>query len=270
MLREYEGLIQTAGKIGSYSHLIWSTNTEDPALGKLLQEASEMGSELSQKLVFFDVEWLRVDDEKAQKLIQSKELAGWKHYLEVSRMYKDHTLSEDAEKVMSAKSVTGRAAWNRYFDETLGAARFELEGDELTEQEVLSKLHNPDRELRRLAEQRGWRIRDFRRPVRLRQRFADVPRPTPRAILVGAIALAMLIYERDHGTLPPAYSVDEAGRPLHSWRVLLLPYLGHQTLQDKIRLDEPWDSPNNLPLLAEMPDVYSSVGDAADSTTTRF
>ncbi|MFO7906946.1 MAG: DUF1559 domain-containing protein [Pirellulaceae bacterium] len=59
------------------------------------------------------------------------------------------------------------------------------------------------------------------------------------------ITLAMLIYEREHGTLPPAYSVDEDGEPLHSWRVLLLPYLGHQDLYENIRLDEPWDSAHN-------------------------
>ncbi len=152
-LQEYELLIQKAGKIGSYSHLVWSTNTEDPKLGKLLQEASELGSELSQKLVFFDVEWMKTDDERAAELIQSEELSRWKHYLEVSRLYKDHTLSEDAEQVMSAKSVTGRSAWNRFFDETLGAARFELDGEDLTEQEVLSKLHSPDRELRARAHQ---------------------------------------------------------------------------------------------------------------------
>ena len=150
-LRAYESLIQRAGKIGSYSHLIWSTNTEDAKLGKLLQEANELGSELSQKLVFFDVEWMKVNDDRAEELINSKELFSWKHYLRVSRMYKDHTLSEDAEKVMSAKSVTGRSAWNRYFDETLGAARFELDGEEMTEQQVLSKLHSPDRELRKRA-----------------------------------------------------------------------------------------------------------------------
>lgn len=150
-LSEYENILQKAGKIGSYAHLIWSTNTEDPALGKLLQEANELHSELNQKLVFFDVEWLKVKDEKANKLIASDALKKWKHYLEVSRLYKDHVLSEDAEQVMSAKSVTGRAAWNRYFDETLGAARFELDGEELTEQEVLSKLHKPDRELRQRA-----------------------------------------------------------------------------------------------------------------------
>ncbi|MEX0647592.1 MAG: M3 family oligoendopeptidase [Balneolaceae bacterium] len=150
-LNTYEQLIQKAHKIGSYAHLIWSTNTEDPALGKLLQESNELGSELSQKLVFFDVEWLKVPEEKAREIIESEELKKWKHYLEISRLYKDHILSEDAEKVMSAKSVTGRAAWNRYFDETLGAARFELDGEELTEQQVLSKLHAPDRDLRKRA-----------------------------------------------------------------------------------------------------------------------
>ncbi len=151
MLREYEEIIQTLGKIGSFAHLIWSTNTEDPELGKLLQQANELSSEVSQKLVFSDVEWLKIEDEKANKLIQSDELSKWKHYLEVSRLYKEHTLTEEAEKVMSAKSVTGRAAWNRYFDETLGAARFELEDEMLTEQEVLSKLHEPNRELRKKA-----------------------------------------------------------------------------------------------------------------------
>ena len=59
------------------------------------------------------------------------------------------------------------------------------------------------------------------------------------------IALAMLFYECDHGILPPAYSSDADGNPLHSWRVLLLPYLGQQRLYDKIRLDQPWDSPHN-------------------------
>ncbi len=59
------------------------------------------------------------------------------------------------------------------------------------------------------------------------------------------IVLAMLLYETQHGTLPPAFSVDEQGRPLHSWRVLLLPYLGYDELSANIRLDEPWDSAHN-------------------------
>ena len=150
-LQEYEELIETVGKIGSYAHLIWSTNTNKPEYGKLKQEASELSSKIHQKLVFFDVEWLNMDDEEAQKLIESDELEGYKHYLETSRRYKDHVLSEKEEQILSAKKVTGRSAWNRYFDETMGAARFELDGEELTQQEVLSKLHEPDRDLRKRA-----------------------------------------------------------------------------------------------------------------------
>src|SRR6056297_812360 len=152
-LNEYEEIAQLAGKIGSYAQLKWSTNTEDPALGKLLQEARELGSEISQTLVFYSVEWLKVGDEEANKLIENPVLGKWKHYLETSRRYKPHTLSEEAEQVMSAKSVTSRSAWNRYFDETLGAARFDLDGESLTEQQVLSKLHSPDRDLRKRAHQ---------------------------------------------------------------------------------------------------------------------
>jgi hypothetical protein len=62
------------------------------------------------------------------------------------------------------------------------------------------------------------------------------------------IAVGMLLYERDHGTLPPAWTARADGTRLHSWRTLLLPYLGQQQLYEKTRLDEPWDSEHNRTL----------------------
>jgi prepilin-type processing-associated H-X9-DG protein len=59
------------------------------------------------------------------------------------------------------------------------------------------------------------------------------------------IALAMREYEAAQGSFPPAYVVDKQGKPLYSWRVLLLPYLDQQDLYDQFRLDEPWNSENN-------------------------
>lgn len=59
------------------------------------------------------------------------------------------------------------------------------------------------------------------------------------------IGLAMHNYHSEHAFLPPAYTIDAHGKPLHSWRTLLLPYLEQRALYDKIRLDEPWDSPYN-------------------------
>jgi oligoendopeptidase F len=147
----YEMIQDIAGRLGSFAYLTWSTDTLKPENGKLLQEMTEFGSKVNQNLIFFGVEWLAVDDDHAKKLIDDPVLSKWKHYLEVSRLYKDHTLDENQEQVISVKSVTGRNAWVRLFDETLSAATFELDGEELSEQEVLSKLHNPDRDLRRRA-----------------------------------------------------------------------------------------------------------------------
>ncbi len=151
LLEEYEAIQDKGGKIGSFAYLQWSTDTGNSSFGKLVQESNELSSELSQKLVFFDVEWLKVDEEKAQKLINDPELSFYKHYLESSRRYKKHVLEESQEQIMSAKSVTGRSAWVRFFDETLGAAEFQIDGDSLTEQEALSKLHEGDQQIRKKA-----------------------------------------------------------------------------------------------------------------------
>lgn len=150
-LQDYEEILELLGKIGSYAQLTWSTDTTNPEYGKLVQETNELSSEIHQKLVFFDVEWLDMDDKKAESLIESEELDHYRHHLETSRRYKPHILDEIAEQVLSAKKVTGSSAWNRYFDETMGSARFTLDGEELSQQEVLSKLHEPDRELRKRA-----------------------------------------------------------------------------------------------------------------------
>lgn len=150
-LERYSEIIELLGRIGSFAYLSWTTNTEDPAMGKAVQETNELSSELSQKMVFFSLEWLDMDEEVAQQWIRSEELASYKHYLETSRLHKPYKLEEKEEKILSAKSVTGANAWVRFFDETMGAMRFHLDGEELTEAEILSKLHDPDREVRQKA-----------------------------------------------------------------------------------------------------------------------
>lgn len=148
LLNEYEVIQDMVGKLGSFAYLQWSTNTTSAEYGKFLQSVTEFSSKISQKLVFFDVEWLKVDDHRANELIESPELEQYRHFLVSSRRYKQHVLSEESEQILTAKSVTGSRAWVRYFDETLGAASFELDGKKYTEQEVLSKMHETDRELR--------------------------------------------------------------------------------------------------------------------------
>ena len=70
------------------------------------------------------------------------------------------------------------------------------------------------------------------------------------------IGLAMVNYSSSHNVFPLAGTVSPDGKPLLSWRVLMLPYLDQQPLYEEFKLDEPWDSPNNKPLLARMPGVF--------------
>jgi len=74
-----------------------------------------------------------------------------------------------------------------------------------------------------------------------------------------SIGLAMQAYQEEHGRLPPAAVRDKEGRPLLSWRVLLLPYLEDRELYNKFRLDEPWDSRHNRALLDRMPGIYRAL-----------
>lgn len=84
------------------------------------------------------------------------------------------------------------------------------------------------------------------------------------------IALAMHNYESATRRLPPAANVDANGTQLLSWRVHLLPYLEQAELYSRFRLNEPWNSPHNLPLLDLMPDVFRSAGDSSTTNTTRI
>jgi oligoendopeptidase F len=116
-----------------------------------MQRVTERGSRLSQKLVFVDLELAATPDETAAAWLADPAVAHWRHWLEVVRMYRPHLLSEPEEKILAEKAVTGRHAWDRFFDETQGAARFDLDGETLTRDQVLNRLYAPDRALRQRA-----------------------------------------------------------------------------------------------------------------------
>ena len=59
------------------------------------------------------------------------------------------------------------------------------------------------------------------------------------------IGLSLHNYHEEYGSIPPAYVIDQDGRPLYSWRVLILPFVDQAPLYNKLHLDEPWDSPHN-------------------------
>lgn len=80
--------------------------------------------------------------------------------------------------------------------------------------------------------------------------------------------MAVANYHEVNGHYPPPYLTDKDGRPMHSWRVLILPYIERKELYDQYRFDEPWDGPNNRKLAGQMPRIYALHGDYRPGTTT--
>ncbi|MCA9265131.1 MAG: DUF1559 domain-containing protein, partial [Planctomycetales bacterium] len=85
---------------------------------------------------------------------------------------------------------------------------------------------------------------------------------------LASIGRAMEKYYAEHGHYPPAYVADKNGKPMHSWRVLLLPYLDSTGLAEHYNMDEPWNSPSNLRLTREMPAVYGCPADPSGASVS--
>jgi hypothetical protein len=84
------------------------------------------------------------------------------------------------------------------------------------------------------------------------------------------LALGMQNFHEQTGQFPPAVVYDRDGKPLYSWRVLLLPYVEQDALYREFHLNEPWDSPHNKALLPRMPKVYAQAAVPADQSVTFY
>ncbi len=80
--------------------------------------------------------------------------------------------------------------------------------------------------------------------------------------------MAVANYHETYGSFPPAYVAGRDGKPMHSWRVLLLPFLEQQALYDAYNFDEPWDGPHNRTLADQVGRIYLRSGLESDQVET--
>ncbi len=153
-MRELEALQELLGRAGSYAVLNFSGDTADPLRGALLQKLQEGATGIETTLLFFELEWAALDDDRAEELLATPELDFALHHLRTARRYRPHLLSEPEEKILAEKALTGRTAWTRLFEEQASAITVELEEGEVSLEVALSKLFAPDREVRRDAAER--------------------------------------------------------------------------------------------------------------------
>ena len=139
------------GRAGSYAALDFSTDTTDPARGARMQKVEERSTTIGTKLLFFDLEWAALADDRAEALLADDRLAFARHHLRAARRYRPHQLTEPEEVVLNEKSVTGANAWQRLFEEQVSALTVELDGTTVTLEAALSRLQHPDRSTRQAA-----------------------------------------------------------------------------------------------------------------------
>jgi oligoendopeptidase F len=151
-MSELAGIHELLGRAGSYAALRFSTDTADPPRGALLQRVQERGTEVETKLLFFDLEWAALDDNRAEALLAPGEALDFcRHHLRTVRRYRPHLLSEQEEKLLAEKSISSQSAWARLFGEVVAALRVELDGGEVPLDVALSRLQLADRDTRKAA-----------------------------------------------------------------------------------------------------------------------
>src|SRR5271167_2163476 len=127
-MRELAAINELVGRAGTYAVLRFSTDTADPARGALLQGVQESGTAIETTLLFFELEWAALSEERAAELLASEGLDFCRHHLLNVRRYRPYLLSEPEEKILSEKSLTGAGAWTRLFEELTSAIEVTLPG----------------------------------------------------------------------------------------------------------------------------------------------
>lgn len=149
--RQMEAIYAEAGKLYSFASLNFSVYSNDPQWGALIQKIQERYAEMTQRLVFFSLEWNAVPDEQAQALMDDPALVDYRYHMEVERLNKPYQLSEIEEQLLIEKAVTGNNAWTRLFDQITSSMMLEFDGKEYPMPVVLKKMYDTDREVRKAA-----------------------------------------------------------------------------------------------------------------------
>ena len=139
------------GRVGSYVGLKFSVDTTNPEFGAQMANADEKSTEISNTLLFVELEWAAADDVHVEEVLTQPELDFCRHHLSAARRYRPHLLSEPEEKILADKAVTGSSAWGRLFSELTSTIEVDISGETISLEEGLSRLQSPERPVRKEA-----------------------------------------------------------------------------------------------------------------------
>ncbi|HJN23481.1 MAG TPA: M3 family oligoendopeptidase [Rhodospirillales bacterium] len=147
----YEAISEAIDKVMSYAELIFAANAADPDSGRFQQTMRERVTAISMETLFFTLELNCLDDAVLAALMDDPAACRYAPWITDLRVFRPHQLSNEMEKLLHEKSVTGRAAWVRLFEETMADLRFPMDGQDLTLADVLNQMSDRDGKLRETA-----------------------------------------------------------------------------------------------------------------------
>jgi oligoendopeptidase F len=152
-IKEIEALYELMDRPAIYASLVHAAKTDEPSHGALLAKTRETRTKINQHLLFYDLELIAIPDDVANGLAKAPQLLKYSHFLEQKRAWKPHYLSEPEEKVLDVKTLTGRSAFVRLFDETVASMTYPFVQDgveqKLSFQQINAKLYDADRSVRK-------------------------------------------------------------------------------------------------------------------------
>jgi oligoendopeptidase F len=150
-LQAYEVIQELLGKIGSFAQLLYAGDMSKPEIGQFYQNSQETLTTLSSQLLFFTLSINKISDAQAKKLLNDKAMAHYAPWLRELRALKPYQLSDELEKFLHEKYVAGRAAWSRHFDETINELRFPVGKKQLSMEQTLHLMSDPNEAVRKEA-----------------------------------------------------------------------------------------------------------------------
>ena len=154
-LARYEELFEIVLRQYGYARLLHAADTRPAAHGAFLAQTQALYTEVQTSVMFFELDWIGLPEKQASPIARSPECRRWAHFLQSTRRYRPHTLSEPEEIILTEKSATGMQAFRRLFDEVTSVQEYELtfEGktEHLNQSEILAILYDSNRARRRAA-----------------------------------------------------------------------------------------------------------------------
>ncbi len=147
----YQDLQEALGRIGSFAQLMHAGDMADPRIGQFYQTMQERITAISTNMLFFTLELNKLEDADLEAILAQPDMARWQPWVRDQRAFRPYQLSDEVERLLHEKYVSGRAAWTRLFDETMASLRFPLNGEALTSTQVLDRLTDRDGETREAA-----------------------------------------------------------------------------------------------------------------------